>query len=144
VRKIRFIAVIMIIGMSFSNCYVRNVQNNEYSELVYKPLDNNINASAEVLNQINFLGRQLKRKLDGKNYVNYGVVENIIILSKIETKITALGTFGNSYEITEESLFKWKKWYANNSKYFFFHTKGNDKFLGIKYPNGEKIVLIDK
>ncbi|CAM1367684.1 hypothetical protein TPENAI_60268 [Tenacibaculum litopenaei] len=134
----------MIIGMSFSNCYVRNVQNNEYLELVYKPLDNNINASAEVLNQINFLGRQLKRKLDGKNYVNYGVVENIVILSKIETKITALGTFGNSYEITEESLFKWKKWYANNSKYFFFLTKGNDKFLGIKYPNGEKIVLIDK
>ncbi|WP_299125903.1 hypothetical protein [uncultured Tenacibaculum sp.] len=143
-RKITFITVIIIIVMNFSNCYVRNVQNNEYSELVYKPLDNNINASAEVLNQINFIERQLKRKLDGRNYINYGVVENIIILSKIETKITALGTFGNSYEITKESLSKWKKWYKNNSKYFFFRNEGNDKFLGIKYPNGEKIVLIDK
>jgi hypothetical protein len=112
----------------------------DYQKVLYTELENNDNASLEILNQINFISKQLGFKEKGKHYVSTNA-ENIITLSKIPAKVTALGTLGKSYELTRENLSKWEKWYKENSKYIYYEVINGEKFIAIKYPNGEKIVL---
>lgn len=139
--NLTFISVIFIF-LIVCSCGVNKNQEakDNYQKVSYTKLENNDNASLEILNQINFISKQLEFKKGGKPHVSTNA-ENIIILSKIPAKVTALGYLGNSYELTSENLSKWKKWYVENSKHIYYEVIDGEKLIAIKYPNGEKIIL---
>ena len=114
---------------------------NNYNEVEYAELNNNSDASLEVLNQLNFISKQFERKNDGKFYSSY-VVDNIITLSGIRAEIDGLGTLGNSYKLTEEIINKWKSWYINNAEHITFEMIDNKKHIVVNYPYGKKTKLL--
>lgn len=127
----------------FVSCGVNNNEKslNNYNEVEYAELNNNSDASLEVLNQLNFISKQFERKNDGKFYSSY-VVDNIITLSGIRAEIDGLGTLGNSYKLTEEIINKWKSWYINNAEHITFEMIDNKKHIVVNYPNGKKTKLL--
>lgn len=134
----RFYLIMLLVSCGIT----KNEENpNNYNEVAYVELNNNNDASLEVLNQLNFIGKQLERKKDGKFYSSY-VVDNIITLSGISAEIDGLGTLGNSYKLTGETLNKWKSWYANNAEHITFEMIGNKKHIVVNYPNGKKTTLL--
>ena len=130
--KLNNLAVIITIftSLTLCNCGVNRNQKikDNYQKLLYSKLENNDNASLEILNQINFISNQLEFKEKGKPYVSANV-ENIIDLSKIPAKVTGLGYFGNSYELTRKNLSKWENWYKKDSKYIYYEVIDRKKFI---------------
>lgn len=127
----------------FVSCGVNNNEKslNKYNEVEYAELNNNSDASLEVLNQLNFISKQFERKNEGKFYSSY-VVDNIITLSGIRAEIDGLGTLGNSYKLTEQTINKWKSWYINNAEHITFEMIDNKKHIVVNYPNGKKTKLL--
>ena len=141
-NNILTIIITILICFDLFSCGVNKNQKEKdnYQKVLYSKLENNDNASLEILNQINFISKQLESKEKGDPYVSTNV-KNIITLSKITAKVTGLGYFGNSYELTKKNLSKWRRWYKENSKYIYYEIINGEKIIAITYPNGEKIIL---
>lgn len=135
--------IVFYLIVIFVSCGINKDEKNRnnYNEVVYVELKNNNDASLEVLNKLNFIGKQLERKKDGKFYSSY-VVDNIITLSGIRAEVDGLGTLGNSYKLTKETLEEWKSWYLNNAEYIVFEMIDNKKHIVVNYPNGYKATLL--
>ncbi len=101
----------------FINCGANN--NQEYDEIKYEKLKNNNDISLEILNQLDFIEKQLERKKNGKSYTftNAEVLSN---LTGIKAEISGLGTLGNSYEVSEAVLDKWKNWFEKNKHLLYW------------------------
>ena len=90
-KTINLLVIFFIILMTACNTK-RNAIKKEYDEFAYVELQNNNVASLEIGNQIIFLRKQLKRKIEGKQYSSI-IAENVITLSNIKSNIESLGTY---------------------------------------------------
>ena len=111
-----------------------------HKELSYAKLDNNKDASLEILNQLRFLEQQLIRKQNNKPYVSTNA-KNISILSRIPANIEGTGYLGNTFELSQKLIDKWNLWYKQYSKYIAYEIIDNQKHFIVNYPNGEKVIL---
>lgn len=127
-----------LIALLFISCgSTKKANQEEYKATYYTKLENNDSASLEILNQIHFLEKQLKRKEQGLPYSTH-TAQNLVTLSGISSTVIAIGYFGNQYKITQEVLNEWKKWYEENSKYISYRIIDNAKYINYQTPNGEK------
>lgn len=134
---------VFILTLSIFSCGVNKKEKSDklYKETSYTKLEDNKDASMEVLNQINFIKNQLERKENGKPYEATSVVGNIVILSGISSEITGIGFLGNTYELNQKTVSKWDDWYKENKDNIFYETIDGIKHIVVNYSNGKKVIL---
>lgn len=75
----------------------------------------NKDASIELLNRIDFLEKQLKRKK-----AKFYLVEDIVNLSGITTESWDGSWIGVQYFPSENEILKWKKWIEDNKEKLYY------------------------
>ncbi len=96
IKKLHIFSCIrmFLIALLFISCgSTKKASQEEYKATFYAKLENNDNASLEILNQIYFLEKQLKRNDQGLPYSTH-MAQNLVTLSGISTTVSAIGYLG--------------------------------------------------